>query len=180
MSGAQRVGAGLVGAGGILSAESQISAGKQANEISKINQGQLNQNADLLDYSAKGAEATGINAASADKRKTKFALSKIIALNAADGGSSTDKNVAELLANTDAEGEYNALNDIYEGSTKATQLRNQAISERNQGAVGRYQGKQAVKASRIGAATSLIGAGTTGASFYGKYGMPSTATAGEF
>lgn len=180
MSGAQGAGAGLQIAGGTIQAASQLGAGKQANAIGKITQGQLNKNADLLDFSAKGAEATGINAASADKRKTKFALSRIIALNAADGGSSTDKNVAELLANTDAEGEFNALNDIYEGSTKATQLRNQAIADRNQGANARYQGKETLKASRIGAVTSLIGAGSNAnKSFYGKYGTEASTT-GEF
>lgn len=179
MSAAQGVGAGFKMAGGTLSAASQLGAGKQANAISKITQGQLNQNADLLDFSAKGVEGAGINAASAEKRKTKFALSKIIALNAADGGSSTDKNVAELLANTDAEGELNSLNDIYESSTKATQLRNQAISDRNEGANIRYKGNQAKKASRIGAVTTLLGAGSDSASFYGKYGYPESSTSGE-
>lgn len=146
--------------GGILSADSQISAGNQANSIGKIQQGQLNQNADLLDYSAGAAEGQGINQGAADLRKNKFTQSRITALNAAAGGSSMDKNVAELLANTAAEGEYNALNDIYEGSSRATQLRNEAISQRNQGTVARFMGKQAQKASRIQAVSTLIGGGT--------------------
>lgn len=160
---------GLQLAGTGISATSQLSAGDQANTIGKIQEGQNNQNADLLDYSASAAEGQGINQASADLRKNKFTQSRITALNAAAGGSSMDKNVAELLANTAAEGEYNALNDIYEGSSRATQLRNEAISQRNQGTVARFMGKQAQKASRIQAVSTLIGGGTKAfSSGYGK------------
>lgn len=159
-------GLGLFGTG--LSATSQLSAGNQANSIGKIQQGQLNQNADLLDYSAEGAQAQGINQAAADIRKNKFTQSRIVALNAAAGGDSTDKNVAELLANTSAEGEYNALNSIYEGSNRATQLKNEAISQKNQGTVARYMGKQSQIASRTQAISTLIGGGAK--SFSSSYG----------
>lgn len=174
MSGAQGAGTGLSVLGGIFGASSQINAGNQANTIGKIQQGQLESNASLLNSSANAAEGAGINAAASDLRKNKFDVSRIIALNAADGGSSTDKNVAELIANTSGIGEYNALNDIYQGSSQATNLRNQAISERNQGSIARYEGKNAQNASKIGAISSLISGGTNAASFAGKYGRPET------
>lgn len=170
MSGLQGLGEGLGAIGGVVSAGAQYSAGNQANAIGKIQQGQAENNAALLDYSATTAQGAGINAASNDLRKNKFDVSHILALNAADGGSSTDKNVAELLANTSGMGEYNALNDIYEGSSQAPQLRNQAVGERNEGDIARYQGKQAQNASRIAAISSLIGGGSKAASFAGKYG----------
>ncbi len=63
---------GLALAGGAIQANSQISAGNQANKIGQDQQQQFNANADLLDDSANAAEGAGINAASAAKRKNKF------------------------------------------------------------------------------------------------------------
>lgn len=148
----------------------QQQAGSQAKKISKIQAGQLEENANLLDYSANATEATGINAASTEKRKAKLIESRILALNAADGGSSTDKNIAELLANTSAEGEYNALNAIYEGSSRATQIRNEAISNRNQAKITRYTGKETKKAANIESMNTLVRASSKGYGFYNKYG----------
>ncbi len=160
----------LIG-GGLLQAGSQYQAGQTASRNATNVANQLESNANLANINAGQQQAAGIAKASEAKRQNRFLQSRILAMAAAGGGSTQSKNIADLLSRTAGEGEYAALNSLYEGNTRADQLRNEAIGLRNQAATTRFEGRQARSAGNIGAVTSILGAGAKGA-FYSKYNNP--------
>ncbi|MEI7578609.1 MAG: hypothetical protein WCJ58_01060 [bacterium] len=172
MSAATVIPALMVG-GGLLSASSQIQAGNAQSRMATTVAGQYNQNADLADIAAANAVAGGQRGATEALRQNKMLQSKQIAIAAAQGASTSEKNIADLISNTASQGEYEALSALYEGNTKSDALKNEAIGLRNKATMTRYEGKQARKAANIGAISSLIGSGATAGSFYAKYNSKS-------
>ncbi len=170
----------------ILQAGAQQQAGKMAMANSNLVANQYETGARIAGANAKNQDAIGIAKAGENLRQNRFLQSKILAMSAAGGGSATtNKNIADLLSKTAGEGEYSALNSIYEGSSRGDQLRNEAIGLYNKAAITRFEGKQAKKASQIAMASSILGGGAKGTEFYSKYNNPaptdySSSTAGGF
>ena len=170
----------LIG-GGLLSAGSQIQAGNATSRMATTVAGQLRSNADLADTSANNASAVGQRGAAEALRQNKMLQSKQIALAAASGASTSEKNIADLISRTAGQGEYEALSSIYEGDVRATSLRNEASGLRNKAMMTQFEGRQARKAGNMAAMSSLIGSAATASSFYTKYGSksPTASTGGS-
>lgn len=159
----------LLTGGGSLSASSQIQAGNAQSRMATNVAGQYAQNANLADTAAANAVAGGQRGATEALRQNKMLQSRQIALAAANGASTSEKNIADLISRTAGQGEYEALSALYEGDTRGQALQNEAIGLRNKAATTLFEGKQARKAGNIGAISSLIGSGAQAGSFYSKY-----------
>lgn len=157
----------------LLQVGAQEQAGQNALVNSNIVANQYDTNARLAKINAGQQDAVGIAKAQENLRQNKYLQSKILAMAAAGGGSAaTNKNVADLISNTAAEGEYAALNSIYEGNSRGDQLRNEAIGLYNKAAITRFEGKQAKKAADINAFSTILGGAAKGTAFYSKYNNP--------
>lgn len=161
----------LIGAGGALSASQQWQAGQNTSRSTTMAAGQLEENARRAEYAAGQAKAASQRKASEELRQNRLLQSKQIAIAAAGGASTSEKNIADIIANTAVEGRLASSIALYEGDLRSDALLNEAIGLRNKAAVTRYEGKQARKAGNIGALSSLLSSGTQAASFYGKYGQ---------
>jgi hypothetical protein len=89
----------------------------------------------------------------------------MLALAAASGGGASDPTIVNLMANLAGETQYRKSVELYEGGERAKDLR-------YQGQVRRYEGKEAKRAGKLGAFTTLL---TGGTSLYSKYGMKPSA-----
>lgn len=159
--------------GGVLQGYSSHLAGKEASRNATLAASQLEENAKMYDTAAGQQQAIAQRKAAESKRQNRLLQSRIIAVNAAGGGSSGEKNVADLLSKTEGEGEYSALNYLFEGDTRAQDLRNRATSTRNQAKTTLYEGRSARSAGNIGAISGLLSTAGSMASFKSKYGNQS-------
>jgi len=159
----------LVG-GGVLAASQQWQAGQNVSRSATIAAGQLEGNATRAEYAAGQAKAASQRKAAEESRQNRLLQSKQIAIAAAGGASTSEKNIADIIANTAVEGRLASSIALYEGDLRSDALLNEAIGLRNKAAVTRYEGKQARKAGNIGAFSSILQTGAQASSFYGKYG----------
>lgn len=130
-----------------------------ASVAGKIQQGKATEQA--YDYQAAQSEVNAGQAkASAQrlavdrKRQSVLAASRAQAVGASSGG--LDPSTVDIISDIEAEGEYGALEALYEGEERARGN----IAQAN---IRRYEGKQA---KRLGYASAI---GTAG-SFFSKYG----------
>lgn len=122
----------MAGAGGVTAA-SQISAGNYADDISKRNQVALNQQAESVIEAGKVEEGRS-RIQTADikgKQKTGFAASGV------DVGSGSP---VDILSDTAAFGELDALTIRQGAEADAESLRSRGVSERLQGKLAKRQG----------------------------------------
>lgn len=133
--------------GSILQGRSARAAGDFAATQANINAGQ--------------AQAASQRQAENEQHRTKLAMSRAQAVAAASGGGATDPTVLDVIGGIAKEGEYRSLLALYEGDDKARELR-------LRGAAAKAQGRNAQRASYLGAAGSFANAGYT---LYQKYGM---------
>lgn len=165
-----------IGAGGILSAGSAFNQGQAASRMGNIQANSLEEFAAQLDASANTQEGVSQAKAKDSKRQARLLQSRIIALAAANGGSTQEKNVNDILLNVGEEGEYRALMDLYNGSSAAYELRSKAISLRNNALVSRFEGKQTRRASNMAAIGGLFSSAGSAATFGSKYNNTSPAS----
>jgi hypothetical protein len=128
-------------AGGILSAYGQVKAGEGAQRAYEFNANQADQN-------ARQAELI----AAQEERQTRIIGKKAIgSMVAAYGASgvSLEGSPMDVLAESLAQTELDALNVRYSGQSKAINLRNEAR-------INRYQGSQAKASGYYGAAATLM------------------------
>ncbi len=142
----------IAGAGAGLSAYAALQEGKDAAEQAKIEQKQLNQQAD-------STREAGSYAAREKRKEANRITAMQIAQIGAQGGQLTGSKL-NILTKTAKEMEMDARVIQLNADNQATQLR-------NQGAYIRYQGQQARKASRIRA---LAGGISTFAGLYALQG----------
>jgi hypothetical protein len=117
-----------------------------------------------LDRNAIATEATSQRVAIEERRKATLMQSRARAVAAAGGGTTTDVGVADILAKIDAEGEFNALSALFEGSERATGMRTQATGKR-------FEGKAAKRAGVMKAlSTVFTGAAAVGSRMPGGGG----------
>lgn len=120
---------------------------------------QLNSEADQLEDKAGNVRASSQRRAMEERRQSRLASSRALALAAATGGAS-DPTVVNILAGLDGEGEYRALTALYEGEEEGRGLEFEARNRRK-------EAKNAKRAGYIEAAGSVLKAGS---SMYEKYG----------
>lgn len=136
-----------------LSALGAIQAGNAQNDAAKFQAAQMEQQAGQERASAQRAMIE-------QRRKERFAQSRLQAVAAASGAGATDPTVLDLSGDIAQEGEYRALTALFEGEERARGLQMGASAKR-------YEGAAAKQAGYIGAATTMLGAGS---SLYDKYG----------
>lgn len=130
--------------GGLVQAYGQVQAGEAAQRAYEFNANQAEQNA---------AQAQLI--AAQDERQTRILGRKALgSMRAAYGASGVtlEGSPMDVLAESAAQAELDALNIKFSGETKATNLRNQAK-------ILRYQGGQAKSAGYLSASATLLNAG---------------------
>lgn len=141
-----------MGVGTIMSAEQQKLAGKQEEQNALFEAAQMERN-------AKNVEAESQREAIRAKREARYIASRAKAVAAASGGGADDPTVVDLMSGIEAEGELNALNALYSGTTKAKTYRGQAAQTR-------ISGRQARQAGKTGAIGTLL-KGVSGMASYG-------------
>lgn len=166
----------LVG-GGVLSASQQWQAGQNTSRAATSAANQMESNAEMAEYAAGQAKASSQRKSAEELRQNRRLQSRQIALAAASGASTSDKNIADIIADTAAEGAYASSVALYEGELKSDALLTDAMTLRNKAAATRYEGRQARRTGNIGTISSLLStgakAGNTAAEarFYGRYGQ---------
>lgn len=141
-------------AGGGLQLLSTIAHGNQAEAMGQLEQAQQYEN-------ALKTEAVSQREAISERKKGTLAKSRAKAIAAASGLSATDEGAKDVYDEIDAQADYNAMAALYSGYDQAKQ-------QRRAGDMAKWEGKQAKKASRIDAAATLLGTGSTMYERYGK------------
>lgn len=138
------------GAGTVLSTLAQVQQGAAADSAASFRARQLEQQAGQ-------ARASSQQAMRADRKRERLVQSR---LQAVAGGGGLDAGVVELSKDIAEEGEYRALNSLYEGEEAARGMEAGA-------AAARFEGSQARQAGYLrGINTVLSGA----SSLYDQYG----------
>lgn len=142
--------------GGVVKAGAEISgANAQAKD--------LNSQATQLDARAGAVRASSQRSAIDQRRQARLTNSRALAVAAASGGSATDPTVVNIIANTEGEGEYRALTDLYNGNE-------QGISYEQQAAARRTEAKNIKKAGKLKAFSTVL---STGESLFSRYNSKS-------
>ena len=150
---AQAIPIGLAVAGTALSAGGTIlGANAEARELRK--------EAAQLDIRAGLERASSHRQAIDERRQARLAASRGLAVAAASGGGADDPTVVNELAKIEGEGEFRALSALYSGEESARGTESEADAKRR-------AAKSTKKAGLIGAAGSVLSAGS---SLYGRYG----------
>lgn len=177
---AQAIAIGAIAGGGILGASANHQLGQAASRMGTMNANQLEIAANQTDEAASTQEGISQLKAKDTKRQARLLQSRVIALAAANGGDTSEKNVNDAIVGIEGEGEYRALMDLYNGSSAGYELRNKARFLRNQATVSRWEGKQARRAGNMAAFGSILSATGQGASTFGnKYNSSLSSGAGS-
>lgn len=167
----------IIGAG-VLNASQQYQAGQNASRSATIASNQLDQNAAAAETAAGQAKASSQRKSAEVLRQNKLFQSKQIAIAAASGASTSEKNISDILSNTEAEGRLASSIALYEGDLRSQQFLDEAIGLKNKATITRYEGKQARQAGKIGAVSSLLNSGAQASTFYARYGQRAPADTG--
>lgn len=139
---------------GVVSAIGTIASGNAQNKAYGYQAAQAEQ--------AAGQErATAQRAAIEERRAAKFALSKGQAVAAASGTDPLSVSTVDIQEDLAAQGEYNAMSQLFAGEERARGLEGQAGAYRTQGKI----------AKQAAVITGMSTLATTGSSLYNKYGF---------
>jgi hypothetical protein len=124
VGGAMASNAGLIGTG--LAAAGTIYSGVRAHHTAKWEAKQMK---------AKGDEEQAIAQREATRRRAEKdrLLSRVRAVAGASGGGVGDPTVTQIMANIEQEGEYNALAEMYRGTSSRSTLRAEAAVRKSEG-----------------------------------------------
>jgi hypothetical protein len=159
---------------------SMIAGGLEAGGRFSAGQQQIAHGADLqaaaeftaaqLERQASDAIGSAQRRAWNEDRSTKYLASETLARAAASGGGASDPTVINIIAKQAEEGAYRRQVALYEGDSRAGQLRLQAEARRFEGGSQRAAAEGAGRASMFGAGTSLLKSMARGASLYDRFG----------
>ena len=128
---------------------------------------------------AKSTRATATRAASEERRRARYTLSKFRAKVAAGGGGTDDPTTEDIAGDIGAAGERNALMRMFEGAEVARGLE-------DAGTLRMFEGRNALLAGRIkgravrGSAYNTLLGLTTGGSLLSKYGEPANSASLDY
>jgi len=154
-----------------LSASQQWQAGQNASRSATMAAGQMENNARMAEYSAGQAKGASQGKSAEELRQNRLLQSKQVAIAAASGASTHEKNIADIIANTALEGRLASSIALYEGDLRSDALLTEAVGLRNKAAITRYEGRQARRAANISTFSSALSSASKASSFYGKYGQ---------
>lgn len=161
-------------AGGAISAAGTIAGGNYALQAGQMTKAADYAQAQQLDDNAAQAFASGQRTMLDTQQKTRLAIATSTARAAASGvdaGTGSPVNNVGALAQR---GSYQALMDMFNGSSQATGLRNQATSVRYSGDLAEIEGKEKKSASELAAIGTLAGTAGNMMSTYGKFAYPTS------
>jgi hypothetical protein len=143
-----------------VAAASTVLTTAAAYQQSNAQETQLEAVARAREEEANAEAAESQRAATIERRKARNLMSRARAVSAASGAGASDPTVVNQLADIETQGELNALNAMYSGSTAARGYRRGA-------AIARNEADATQTAGYLGAAsTALEGA----SDWYSKYG----------
>jgi hypothetical protein len=155
------IGTGLLLATAIGGTLMQASAAKQEG---REQQSLANYEAAQADTNAKQERASAQRAAIEQRRKARLVQSRQQAVAAASGAGVSDPTVVDIMGDTEAEGEYRALTELYQGEERARGLEDQAATRRYE---GRLLKKAGNRRAIMGTIPTLLDVGETLFSRYG-------------
>ncbi len=129
--------------GTVLGAVSSIQQGKYQDAVAQAQ-------AKAEERKANEVQAASQRDAAARAKEAKYVMSRQQAVAAASGGGAGDSTILNLMAQTGAQGQYNANSSIYEGQVQGGDLKYQA-------GIDRMSGRMQRQAGYIGAGTTLLG-----------------------
>lgn len=147
------LGAALTIGGAAMNVSSQSQAADIEQQSSKVEAQQMQVNA--------GQErAAAQRSAMEQRRQARLVQSRQQAVAAASGAGATDPTVVDLMTDTNAEGEYRALSELYTGEQRARGLETDAANTR-------YAGKVRAQQYRSRILPTILDTGATLLSRYG-------------
>jgi hypothetical protein len=154
---------GALASGTILQAGGQFAEGAAMRNVA-AREAEMYRQVGSNQMAASQREASDI------RRKTQLAESRVRAVAAGSGGSSTDAGVQDILGEIGEQGEYNAMAALYEGKEAQRQYRQRA-------ALTKKAGQFAFRSGLVsGASTIMQGA----SSLHERFGAKSKTTAGGY
>lgn len=112
--------------GKLIEAAGHAYSGRAARKAAKIEAAQMIRK-------AGSTRATGQRAAAEEKRQARYVMSAARARAAASGGGVSDPTVVNIMADIEAQGEYNALSRLWEAEDEAIGLEQGARARRKEG-----------------------------------------------
>lgn len=141
---------------------SSIAASNSQRAQGAAQEDEKNYEASIANQNAGQVEAASQRTFIEQNRETSRTESNAIAAGAGSGGSASDPTVMTDVGKIKNEGDLRAANALYEGSSKAQALRNNA-------ALDTYQGSIDQKSANINANTTLMNGAS---SLFSKYATP--------
>jgi hypothetical protein len=166
--GISEIGLALSLASAAAGAATSLYAGHEAAAQGAAQQEAADFQSKQLDVNAGQEEAAAQRKAIESRRQGRLAASAVRARGAADGGSAMDPTILDLETKAVGEGEYQAMTDLYEGASRARDIRMQSSATKFEGAQYRAAGRRSQKASYISAPATLFS--TAGQGLMAKYG----------
>lgn len=157
------VATGMQAAGHISAGKAQVQQGEDVRALALFQ-------ADQLRQQANEALAASQRRAWSEERRANYAASATLAAAAASGGGASDPTVINIIAQQAAEGSYRQAVALYEGNTRARQLRLGATAKEYEGEVARYQGGVARANSYMAAGSTLMKGLARDASILQRFG----------
>lgn len=143
-----------------ISLASTALAGVSQYQQGQAEKAQLDLQAAHREKQAKAEAAESQRDALNERRKARNLMSRARAVAAASGAGASDPTVSALLTDIDSQGEMNALNALYSGSTAARGYQQGADASRR-------EGRAVARAGTMDAASTMLSGAT---SWYSKYG----------
>jgi hypothetical protein len=139
-----------------VKAGGQIAGGAAARRAGEAKQKASEFTAQQLEQNAGQQQAASQRAAQEELRKSMLLQSRAIAVAAASGGGALDPTVVRLVGSLSKEGQLAFDTAIYGGEERARGMVNQAKATRYEGAQQALAGREAEKAARIGAGSTIL------------------------
>ena len=131
---------------------------------------------------ASAAQAFGQIESAEERRQSRLAISRMMAVAAASGAGASDPTVVNLIARQAGEGAYRSAVALYEGEERARTLRMSAEARKYEGDRALIESGESAAAYRSRAKSTKRAAGlgmlAEGLSLYSKYGGAGPSAAG--
>lgn len=139
---------GLMAAGTALDAYGKYRAGDSAKKARKFEAAQM-------DRLANRAVASSQRDAQEVERQGQLQMSRALAVSAASGGGASDPTVMDIIGDLAGDTDYRKMVALYEGKTRADELRLGAETRRMAGDVAKDAGKFSAFGTALSGATSM-------------------------
>lgn len=164
-------GLGLSALGGVTGAIGAIQQGQAASEAAKYNASVAASNADMAKRNAQMAGEAGAQQAAMQEQKTRAQVGEIKANQAASGVDVNSGSALDVRSSAAELGELDALTVRTNAAKEAYGYQTQAVSDKAQAGLDRFEAENDETAGELGAASTLLGSAASGASNYYRYKM---------